>query len=176
MANDPIAKQKQVHQETPPEIQILDISQLASMLRERRGELSIRHAAQLAEVSFSTFARVEGGAQPDLATFSQLCAWLGISPGHFFSSSANRPESPLEEAVAHFQADPRLTPEARSTLSTMMKDLYSALAKQEVPSGTAVACHLRATNVMRPGVPERLASLLQGMHNEIVNQVASGKL
>ena len=176
MANDQIAKPKQENQETPLETQSLDIAQLASMLRERRGDLSIRQAAQMAEVSFSTFARVEGGAQPDLATFSQLCAWLGVSPGHFFSPIASRSESPLDEAVAHLQTDPRLTPEARSTLSTMMKDLYAALANQELPSGTAVACHLRATNVMRPGVPDRLASLLRGMREEIVSQVAAGKL
>lgn len=176
MANDQIAKTKQEKQKTSLETQSLDISQLASMLRERRGDLSIRQAAQLAEVSFSTFARVEGGAQPDLATFSQLCAWLGVSPGYFFAPVASRYESPLEEAVAHLQADPRLTPEARSKLSTVMKDLYGALAKREVPLGATVACHLRATNVMRPGVPDRLASLLKGMHDEIASQVAAGKL
>ncbi len=176
MANDQIAKKKQEGQETPLETQSLDISQLASMLRERRGDLSIRQAAQLAEVSFSTFARVEGGAQPDLATFSQLCAWLRVSPGHFFTPVANRHESPLEGAVAHLQTDPRLTPDALTKLSAMIKDLYDVLAEREVPIATTVACHLRATNVMRPGVPDRLASLLQGMHNEIVSQVAAGKL
>ncbi len=176
MANNLVAKQAQDREEIPSENQILDISQLSSMLRDRRGDLSIRQAAARAQVSFSTFARVESGAQPDLATFAQLCAWLGVSPGHFFTSSANRPENPLDEAVAHFQADPRLSPEARSTLSAMMKDLYTALAKQEVSMGTTVACHLRATNVMRPGVPERLASLLQSIHGEIVNQVNAGKL
>lgn len=176
MANDQIAKPKQENQVTPLETQSLDIAQLSSMLRDRRGDLSIRQAAQMAEVSFSTFARVEGGAQPDLATFSQLCAWLGVSPGHFFTPVANRYESPLEEAVAHLQSDPRLTPEARTKLSSVMKDLYDALAKREVPRGTAVACHLRATNVMRPGVPDRLASLLKGMHDEIASQVAAGKL
>jgi transcriptional regulator with XRE-family HTH domain len=176
MVNDEIAKPKQENQETPPETQSLDIATLASMLRERRGDLSIRQAAQMAEVSFSTFARVEGGGQPDLATFSQLCGWLGVSPGHFFTNATSRYKTPVEGAVAHLQTDPRLTPEARSKLSTMMKDLYEALAEREVPMRATVACHLRATNVMRPGVPDRLASLLQGMHNEIVSQVAAGKL
>jgi transcriptional regulator with XRE-family HTH domain len=176
MADNQIAKPKQDNQEPPQETQSLDITQLASMLRERRGGLSIRQAAQMAEVSFSTFARVEGGAQPDLATFSQLCAWLGVSPGHFFTPVASRYESHLEGAVAHLQSDPRLSPEARTKLSAVMKDLYDALAKREIPLGASVACHLRATNVMRPGVPDRLASLLKGMHDEIASQVAAGKL
>jgi transcriptional regulator with XRE-family HTH domain len=176
MVDKPIAKTKQENQETPLETQSLDMAQLASMLRERRGGLSIRQAAQMAEVSFSTLARVEGGAQPDLTTFSQLCAWLGVSPGHFFTSVATRYESPLEEAVSHLQSDPRLSPEARTTLSALMKNLYDNLAKREIPRGAAVACHLRATNIMRPGVPDRLASLLKGMHDEIASQVAAGKL
>jgi transcriptional regulator with XRE-family HTH domain len=176
MADNQIAKPMQENQETPLETQSLDIAQLASMLRERRGGLSIRQAAQMAEVSFSTFARVEGGAQPDLATYSQLCAWLRVSPGHFFTPVASRFESPLEEAVAHLQSDPRLSPEARTKLSAMMKDLYNGLAKQEIPLVAAVACHLRATNIMRPGVPDRLASLLKGMQDEIASQVAAGEL
>lgn len=176
MANDQKAKTQQMNQETLPETQSLDISQLGAMLRERRGDLSIRQAALKAEVSFSTFARVESGAQPDLATFSQLCSWLGVSPGHFFAPVASRQGSPLEDAVAHLQADPRLTPDAASKLSTVLKDLYDALARQEIPLKSAVACHLRATNVMRPGVPDRLASLLQEMHDKIVSQVTAGKL
>jgi hypothetical protein len=46
----------------------------------------------------------------------------------------------------------------------MMRAMYQALAAQEPePPATPLALHLRAASVMRPGVPERLASLLRDM-------------
>jgi transcriptional regulator with XRE-family HTH domain len=51
--------------------QQLDVAALASALRERRllHRQSIRQAAAEAGVSFSTWSRVEDGAQPDLSSF-----------------------------------------------------------------------------------------------------------
>ena len=45
----------------------------------------------------------------------------------------------------------------------MVHDMYEVLAR-EPENRTAVACHLRAAAVLRPGVPKRLASLLEDMH------------
>lgn len=157
------------------ELERFDIAQLGEMLRERRGELSIRQAAADAEVSFSTFSRVEAGAHPDLSTFTRLCAWLGVSPGRFFTAVVERDVSPLEEAITHLRADPRLSDDAAGKISTLLKDLYSALA-HDIDQPAAVACHLRATSVMRPGVPARLASLLTDMRNELERQVDAGSL
>lgn len=160
----------------PEDIDLLDISQLGPMLKDRRGDLSIRQAANDAGVSFSTFARVESGAQPDLATFSRLCSWLGVSAGRFFTKPPERNITPLDGAVAHLFADPRLTPDTASKLSAVLRDMYEALASQREEPSSVVACHLRATNVMRPGVPDRVASILQDMRDEIASQVAAGKL
>lgn len=176
MANDQGAKSKNMNVNLPSEAQMLDISQLGAMLRERRGDLSIRQAALQAGVSFSTLARVEGGAQPDLATFSQLCTWLGVSAGRFFSQVAERNESSIEEIVAQLKHDPRLTRDSASKLSSVLLEMYENLARRETKTLDAVACHLRATNVMRPGVPERLSSLLQDLHDGIARQVEQGSL
>jgi transcriptional regulator with XRE-family HTH domain len=157
------------------ELERLDIAQLGQLLRERRGSLSIRQAAAEAGVSFSTFSRVEGGAHPDLATFTRLCAWLGVSPAKFFTPIVERELSPLEEAITHLRADPRLTPENAGRISTMLTELYGALARDVAPQ-PVVACHLRASSVMRPGVPERLASALREMHDELENLVDAGVL
>lgn len=157
------------------ELERLDITQLGQLLRERRGQLSIRQAAAEAGVSFSTFSRVEGGAHPDLATFTRLCAWLGVAPSKFFTSIVEREMSPLEEAITHLRADPRLTHENAGRISTMLTELYTALARDAVPP-PVVACHLRASSVMRPGVPERLASALREMHDELERQVDAGAL
>lgn len=157
------------------ELERLDIGQMGQMLRDRRNGLSIRQAAQEAGVSFSTFSRVEAGAHPDLATFTRLCAWLGVSPGRFFTPVIEREVSPLEEAITHLRADPRLSPDASGKISAVLKDLYSALAR-DAEHPPAVACHLRATSVMRPGVPARLAAVLRDMHDELERQVEAGQL
>lgn len=161
--------------EAAAEPERIEIRLLGEMLRERRGSLSIRQAAQEADVSFSTFSRVESGSQPDLATFTRLCAWLGVSPSRFFTPVVERDVSPLEEAITHLQTDPRLTSDAAGKISSVLRDLYSALA-QDVQSPPVVACHLRAASVMRPGVPHRLAEALRDMHDELERQVKAGAL
>jgi transcriptional regulator with XRE-family HTH domain len=154
----------------------LDIARLARMLRERRGSLSIRHAAAEAGVSFSTLSRVEAGSQPDMASYTALCAWLGVSPGLFFTQVPERDLSPLEHAITHLQADPRLTADAAGKISSVLRDLYDALAAAAAPSAEAVACHLRAVTVMRPGVAPRLASALRDMRSALEARVEAGEL
>lgn len=154
----------------------LDIGRLAKMLKERRGGLSIRQAAADAGVSFSTLSRVEAGAQPDMASYSALCAWLGVSPGFFFTQVAEREMSPLDQAITHLQADPRLTADAAGKISSVLKDLYDALTADAPPPARAVACHLRAAPLMRPGVAPRLAAAITDMHDELERQVEAGVL
>ena len=153
----------------------LNIRELGEMLRERRGGLSIRAAAKDAGVSFSTFSRVESGSHPDLATFSRLCGWRGVSPTRFFASVPQRELSPLDEAISHLRTDPRLSAEASKAISSMMRDMYGALASQVAPP-SAVACHLRAEQVLRPGVPERLSSILSDMNAELQRRYETGEL
>lgn len=149
------------------EVERLDVSQLGRLVRERRGSQSLRQAAAEASVSFSTMSRVEAGSQPDLASFTRLCAWLGLPPSRFFTPVTTRAAEPLEEVVAHLNADPRLSAEAATAIGSVLKEMYAGLAKATRPSGPLVACHLRAASVMRPGVPQRLGSLLSDMHDAL---------
>jgi len=153
----------------------LDLAELGRLLRDRRGSLSLRQAAEAAGVSFSTFSRVEGGAQPDLVSFTKLCTWLGLPPSKFFRETPQRIGDGLETAVQHLYADPRLTTENATRLANMLKDMYSVLAAE--PVGVRyVACHLRAERVLRPGVSERLSALLSDMENELERLVDAGEL
>lgn len=148
----------------------LDISELGRLIRQKRAdqELSIRHAAEQARVSFSTVSRVEAGGQPDLATFTSLCAWLGVDPSRFFAPTTRRTQTPLDEAIEHLVTDPALSPDAAERIASVVRDLYSALAKQApAPAAKPLTLHLRAASVMRPGVPERLASLLRDMREAL---------
>ena len=153
----------------------LDLARLGEMLRERRGALSIRQAAQEAGVSFSTLSRVEGGAQPDLSTFTLLCGWLGVAPSRFFMPVAERDLSPVERAITHLHADPRLSDEAAGQIGRVLKEMYDVLAREVAPR-PVVACHLRAASTMRPGVPVRLASLLSDMYDALQRQAEAGQL
>ncbi|MBI1759231.1 MAG: helix-turn-helix transcriptional regulator [Actinobacteria bacterium] len=152
------------------EVERLDIGALGQMLRERRAGLSIRQAARDAGVSFSTFARVEGGAQPDLATFARLCAWLGVSPARFFTPVVERETSPLEDAITHLTGDPRLSAVTAGRIAGVLRDMYEALARDAAPQ-PIIACHLRAAPLLRPGVAPRLAALLTDLHDELQRQV-----
>jgi transcriptional regulator with XRE-family HTH domain len=158
------------------EVELLDVTELGRMLRERRGDLSLRKAAEQAKVSFSTFARVEDGAHPDLASFTRLCAWLRVSPSQFFKPVQEREVSPFEQALRHLKTDPQLSASAAEAISGVMRDLYAKLAQEIPPSRELVACHLRAKATLRPGVPQRLAGLLTDMHAELLRLEAAGQL
>lgn len=157
--------------------EILAIGELGRLVRERRADnrLSVRQAAQEAGVSFATLARVEDGGQPDFVTFMKLCAWLGRPPSSFFQPVAERPTDHLEKALAHLAADPRLPTAAANQISSLVRDLYSALA-QPVEPVPAMDVHLRATAVMRTGVPERLATILGEMRQALSERIAKGEL
>jgi transcriptional regulator with XRE-family HTH domain len=156
-------------------VEPLDLAQLGALLRQRRGRLSLRQAAAEAGVSFSTFTRIEAGAQPDLTSFTLLCAWLGISPGQFFTPVAEREVAPIDEAIAHLVSDPRLEPDAASKIADVLRNMYDVLAKTPTQR-QVVACHLRAASMLRPGVPHRLNSLLGEMHSQLSARVAAGEL
>jgi len=155
----------------------LNVDALATAVRDRRtsGGLSMRKAAEAADISFMTLSRVEAGGQPDLATFLHLCAWLRVPPETFFISGAPRNTETPEIVATHLQTDPRLEPEAASRIADVVRDMYNALAaKPEIPA--TVACHLRAAATLRPGVPERLGSLLGDMQNRLLALDADGEL
>jgi hypothetical protein len=119
---------------------------------------------------------VEAGAQPDLASFSQLCAWIGRSPGDFFTAVPARRVGPLDEAMSHLHSDPRLTPAAAAAIAGVLKEMYEGLAQRVDPPQPPVACHLRAAPVMRPGVPGRLGALLQDLQKALEERAAQGRL
>jgi len=155
--------------------QRLDTDGLGRMLRDRRGALSLRQAAQDAGVSFSTFSRVEAGSQPDLASFIKLCTWLGVSPTFFFAKGAEREPDPVEVAIAHLHADPRLSESSADQIADVLRRMYQALASPPAPNA-GLTCHLRAARTLRPGVPQRLGRLLQSIDDELRRQLQVGTL
>lgn len=122
-----------------------------------------------------TLSRVEAGSQPDLATFMKLCAWLRVAPEEFFIRGVRRDTDTLEAVTRHLVTDPALDRDAAQRIAGVVRDMYDALARKQSPP-PAVACHLRAATVLRPGVPDRLGALLSEMHARLRERVASGEL
>lgn len=122
-----------------------------------------------------TLSRVEAGSQPDLATFMKLCAWLRLPPEEFFIRGAHRETDTVEAVTRHLVTDPALDREAAQRIAGVVRDMYRALARKQAPA-PAVACHLRAASILRPGVPERLGALLGDMHDRLTELVASREL
>lgn len=168
-----------------PSAERLDLTQLGAMLREHRGKLSLRQAAAEAGVSFSTFTRIKAGPQPDLTSFTLLCAWLGVSPGLFFMPVALRGVAPIDEAIAHLAADPRLQPDAASNskVADMLRSMYDALSQGTrtaagscPPPPRCFSAPPRSSAAAEAGVPQRLKSLLGERHDELAARVAAGEL
>lgn len=155
----------------------LDTAALGQILRDRRTQahLSVRQAAAEAGVSFMTLSRVEAGSQPDLATFLKLCGWLRIPAEQFFIQGAHRNPDTLEVVTRHLVTDPALDRDAAQRIAAVVRDMYAVLASKQAPP-PAVACHLRAATMLRPGVPDRLGALLADMHARLEELAASGEL
>src|ERR1700692_4153550 len=67
---------------------ILDTQQLAVLLKEKRGERSLREVAQeMCNVSPATLSRIENGKMLDVETFLQVCDWLGVTPQQFIKEA-----------------------------------------------------------------------------------------
>lgn len=115
----------------------VDVQALAAMVRAKRGGLGLRAAArEIGEISASTLSRVEQGNVPDLDTFVRLCRWLGVESQQFYVHTGNKvPERPStpETIEAHLRADRALDPETADAMARMIRLLYSAAIRGELP-------------------------------------------
>ncbi len=58
---------------------MIKTKELATRIRAKRGDRTLRDIAREVGVSFSTFSRVENDHMPDLIGYIKLCAWLKVS-------------------------------------------------------------------------------------------------
>lgn len=136
---------------------LLDIDELGELIKARRSrdQLSLRKAAEQAEVSFNTLSRVERGQVPDLQTFHRIVSWLGIDPARFFGPRRTEFQPTPRIIADHLRHDPNLPPAAAEKIAALVKDLYSSLVRLDT-----VAVHLRAARTFNPKAAEMLGSIL----------------
>jgi transcriptional regulator with XRE-family HTH domain len=119
------------------------LESLGGMVRERRGDRTLREAAREVGIGAATLLRVESGRVPDVATFGRVCAWLQVDPAVFLGSTASgeHADSPAVGGVqisAHLRADQ--TPEP-ATLGALAHMLLLAARLQPVDPNAPVDEH-----------------------------------
>lgn len=146
----------------------IDIDQLGRLVRaerERRGRLSLRAAAEQAEVPFNTLARVEKGDLPDLANFRRIVHWLGLAPERFFQPPQIRTENTPEVIAQQLARDPNLSDAAADKIAGLVRELYTNLAATD----QGVRVHLRAAATFTPEASRKLGALLEQMQRRLTD-------
>lgn len=144
------------------------IEDLAGLVRERRsrGRLSLRAAAQEADVSFNTLARIERGHIPDTENLMRVIAWLEVPPDQIIGAREIRTEATPEIVARHLRADPALSQEAAERIASFVRDLYESVARPRVPT----AVHLRAARTFVPEAGRLLSELLVEMERALTKK------
>jgi transcriptional regulator with XRE-family HTH domain len=151
-------------------IDIKALGLLVRQERERRGRLSLRAAAEQAEVPFNTLARVEKGDLPDLANFRRIVEWLGVAPERFFQPPQIRTENTPEVIAYHLARDPNLTDAAAEKIAGLVRELYTNLATAD----QGVRVHLRAAATFTPEAARKLGHLLEQIQARLAVQPQAG--
>jgi len=148
--------------------QPLDIDALQDLVLAHRARLglSLRRAAEQADVPFNTLARVEKGHLPDLGNFRRIVAWLGVEPERFFQPPRLRTESTVEVIAYHLAADPNLSAVAADRIAGLVQELYQSLARQDEPTQV----HLRAASTFVPEAANKLGNILGRIQVALLQQ------
>lgn len=108
----------------------LKIEDLAQMIRDKRGRIGVRAAADEVGVSSATLSRVENGNVPDLETFAKICRWLAVDPAVFLGMQpAREPKQALP--VAHFRKKKSISPETAKSLGALILAAQQAMEERE---------------------------------------------
>jgi transcriptional regulator with XRE-family HTH domain len=109
----------------------LSIEDFGRLLAAKRGGRGVRAAALEAEVTPSTFSRVENGHMPDLKTFAKLCKWLKRDPREFLGIEAVAPSPNRPRDVVHFKKKKTVQVETAKALAELILAAQRALLAAE---------------------------------------------
>lgn len=152
-----------------PSSTAVDVSELAGLLRARRKEerKTLREVAAETGVPFSTLSRVESGKLPDLTTFRNIVAWLGVPPERFFPTPRVRQETTPEAVGQLLRNDSALTEQARDQISSVVSQMYAAYTVNQ----QKIQMHLRSDRTFTPEAGKLLADLLQRMEDALIAEL-----
>ncbi|WP_414552847.1 helix-turn-helix domain-containing protein [Anabaena sp. CCY 0017] len=109
----------------------LTLEQLGPLIKKQRGSRGLRQVAAEMNISAATLSRVEAGKQPDLESFTKICAWLGVDPGeilgykeHGETETASKPNQTV--MLAHFKAGKTMSPKTSQHLGALILAIHQA--------------------------------------------------
>ncbi len=105
-----------------PEISMADF---ARQLKDKRGALGVRAAAEDIGISAATLSRVERENLPDLNTFAKLCQWLEIDPASVLGLKEIQDDA--VSVSAHFKKKNTLDPKLAKALTEMILKTHQAM-------------------------------------------------
>jgi DNA-binding Xre family transcriptional regulator len=109
----------------------LRLSELKTLVLEKRGIAGVRAAAAEVGISTATFSRIENGNMPDLETFAKICKWLDKDPSDFLGISRQKTEP--STATVHFRKEMTTDLATASSLAQAIFGAQQALrAKAEL--------------------------------------------
>jgi transcriptional regulator with XRE-family HTH domain len=109
----------------------LDIAEFGRLLAAKRGARGVRAAALEAEVSSSTYSRVENGHMPDLETFAKLCRWLDRDPADFLGLERGKGDAFAAKAVVHFKKKKTVKTETAKSLGELILAAQRAIRARD---------------------------------------------
>ena len=94
--------------------------------------LKWKDVSQQTGIGTSTLSRMAQGRGPDAASQALLAAWSGLNPADFttLAQKSSQPE-PLAMLTHQLRSDPKLSPEAASTLDQVIRATYQSLTEQK---------------------------------------------
>ena len=114
----------------------LTLEQLGLLIKQKRGNKGLRKVAAEMNVSAATLSRVEAGKQPDLESFTKICAWLGVNPGEFLgykepgeTETVSKPNQTV--MLAHFKAGKTMSPKTAQHLGALILAIHQAAVAED---------------------------------------------
>jgi transcriptional regulator with XRE-family HTH domain len=111
----------------------LSLSNIGTLVKDRRGSKGIREVAKEVGISSATLSRIENGKLPDIDTFSKICKWLNIDPAEILgckSITQNSPAVDTSTMAVHFKADKNLDVETMQSLTHMIMKARQMIAER----------------------------------------------
>lgn len=109
------------------------MKELSLLVKQRRGDIGLRTAAEEIGITHTTLSRVEAGNIPDLTTFTKLCKWLEVDPNDILGVQAPNTISPiLLMPVAHYRAQKTMGPDTAQGLGTLIMRIHEAASQRIV--------------------------------------------
>ena len=118
------------HGEDMPNQNEVDMNLVSDLIKSKRGNDSLRTAAEQIGISAPTLQRIEAKQVPNTSNLLKVAEWLGVSFEDLRKmDQKDRRRGTVEQIEVYLRADPDLDREAASTIANVVKQVYDGFKK-----------------------------------------------